>query len=382
VQETRPRTNARRKLARWSALLAVTALVAVACSNSAASSAPAATAAPATEAPATAAPATAAPATEAPATAAPADENPYFATGAVAGSGAGLKVGYISLGDSLPFVKLVSDSIAEQAKIAGLTFSPCDSQVDAAKSLECGQNLGVQGVQGVLNFNLFGDSSKAICDAYGGVPTIAIDIHQPPCEVTFFGANNKRAGEIGGAGLADVLKAENGCTYDMVITLETAAAGVVNTDRVAGMLDGFASVCGPIDAAKLNHLEVGGTTELGLAKMNDLLPTLKPGGIYVLLSLNDDMALGALAAARQANREGELRIGAQGADPSSWKEMACDSKIWLADSAYYPEAYGKTLVPAIIDILNGKTVAKELYTPHIAINKDNIRQIYPATPAC
>ncbi len=381
MQETRPRIDARRKFARWSALLAVTAIVAVACSNSAASVAPASEA-PASAAPATEAPATAAPASEAPASAAPAAENPYFATGAVPGSGAGLKVGYISLGDSLPFVKLVSDSIAEQAKIAGLTFSPCDSQVDAAKSLECGQNLGVQGVQGVLNFNLFGDSSKAICEAYGGVPTIAIDIHQPPCETTFFGANNKRAGEIGGAGLAELLKAENGCTYDKVITLETAAAGVVNTDRVQGMLDGFASICGPIDATKVNHLEVGGTTELALAKFNDLLPTLKPGGIYVLLSLNDDMGLGALAAAKQANRQGELRIGAQGADPSSWKEMACDSKIWLADSAYFPEAYGKTVVPAIIDILKGKAVAKELYTPHIAINKDNIRQIYPATPAC
>lgn len=363
------------KVARWAGVLGIAALVFAACSGGA-------TSAPATAAPATVAPATAA-ATEAPTAApTPKSDNPYFDTGAIAGSGAGLKVGYISLGDAIPFVKLVTDSIAEQAKIAGLTFSPCDSQVDAAKSLECGQNLGVQGVQGVLNFNLFGDSSKAICAAYGGVPTIAIDIHQPPCETTFFGANNKKAGEIGGAGLGDVLKVQDGCKYDEVITLESAAAGVVNTDRVQGMLDGLASVCGPIDPAKINHLEVGGTTELALAKFNDLLPTLKPGGIYVLLSLNDDMGLGALAAAKQANREGELRIGAQGADPSSWKEMACDTKIWLADSAYFPELYGKTLVPAIIDILNGKTVAKELYTPHIAINKDNIRQIYPATPAC
>ena len=307
--------------------------------------------------------------------------NPYFDTGAVAGSGTGLKIGYISLGDSLPFVKLVSDSIAEQAKIAGVELTACDSQVKSDVALECGQNLGVQGVQGVLNFNLFGDSSPEICQAYGSVPTIAIDIHQPPCEVTFFGANNVKAGQIGGQGAGEALKAENGCKYDKIVTLESAAAGIVNTDRVQGMLDGFASVCGPLDPAKVIHQEVGGTTQQALDTFNNLLPTLAPGSITLVLSLNDDMALGALAAAKTAGRETDIRIGAQGADPSAWKEIACNP-VWLADAAYFPEAYGRTLIPAMIDILNGKTVAKEIYTPHIAINKDNIRTVYPATEAC
>jgi ribose transport system substrate-binding protein len=313
---------------------------------------------------------------------APAEEvNPYFETGAVAGSGEGLKVGYISLGDQLPFVKLVTDSIAAQAQIAGLELAPCDSQVDPVKSLECGQNLGVQQVQGVINFNLYGDSSPEICEAYGSVPTISIDIHQPPCEVTFFGANNTRAGQIGGIGAGEALKAENDCTYDKIITLESAAAGVVNTDRVQGMLDGFASICGPIDEAKILHQEVGGTTQLALDTFNSLLPTLAPGSITLVLSLNDDMALGALAAAKTAGRETDIRIGAQGADPSAWTEIACNP-VWLADAAYFPEAYGKTVVPAIIDILKGNPVPEVLYTPHIAINKDNIREVYPETPAC
>jgi hypothetical protein len=38
----------------------------------------------------------------------------------VPGSGKGLHLGYISLGDAVPFVKLVSDSIKAQAKIAGV----------------------------------------------------------------------------------------------------------------------------------------------------------------------------------------------------------------------------------------------------------------------
>jgi hypothetical protein len=86
----------------------------------------------------------------------------------VPGSGEGIKIGYISLGESIPFVKLVSDSIKEQARIAGAELVFCDSQLDASKALECGQNLKVQNVQGVLNFQAFAASAPEICAAYDG----------------------------------------------------------------------------------------------------------------------------------------------------------------------------------------------------------------------
>ena len=41
-------------------------------------------------------------------------------------SGKGLSLGYISLGDSVPFVKLVSDSIKREAKLAGAKLEFCD----------------------------------------------------------------------------------------------------------------------------------------------------------------------------------------------------------------------------------------------------------------
>ena len=39
-------------------------------------------------------------------------------------------------------------------------------------------------------------ASPNICAAYNNVPTIAIDIIQPPCQVAFMGANNHEAGRI------------------------------------------------------------------------------------------------------------------------------------------------------------------------------------------
>jgi ribose transport system substrate-binding protein len=171
----------------WLAVPISLALILGACSNPAASTAPSAAASqPA--------------ASEAP------SESPSAPTEA-------FKVGYISLGESIPFVKLVSDNIKAEAEKAGVEIAFCDSEIDAAKALACAQNLKVQEVQAVLNFQLFEDSSPEICAAYGGLPTIAIDIHQAPCEVAFMGADNTKAGELAGKFVGDSLKAENDCEY-------------------------------------------------------------------------------------------------------------------------------------------------------------------------
>jgi len=338
------------------------AIVLAACTNSAASSAPASQAA-ATEAPASVAPASQAPASEAPASTTP------------------HKVGYISLGESIPFVKLVSDNIKAEAEKAGLEIAFCDSEIDAAKALACAQNLKVQGVEAVLNFQLFQDSSKEVCAAYGDLPTIAIDIHQAPCEVAFMGADNTTAGQIAGKYVGDALKAENDCDYEAVVTLDTKGAGATTEARVNGMIAGFEEACGKIDPAKFKSLDVGGTTDQAVTKFGDQLSAIKPGGKIVILSLNDDMSLGAFAAARTAGREAEIRLAGQGADPTSWKDIACNPQ-WLADTAYFPEHYGEILIPAVAKLLAGETIDKNLFTKHQAVTKDNVRTLYPDTPAC
>jgi ribose transport system substrate-binding protein len=337
------------------AIVAGLAIVVAACSNPAASTAPSSPP-----------PASSAPVSEAPPSTAP----------------TAMKVGYISLGEAIPFVSLVTNSIKDEAaKVPGLEIVVCDSEIDAAKALACAQNLKVQKVQAVLNFQLFEDSSPEVCTAYGGLPTIAIDIHQAPCEVAFMGADNTLAGTLAGKTVGDALKAENDCAYTAVVTLDTKGAGATTLARMNGMIAGFEEACGKIDPAKFKSIDVGGTTDLALEKFGNQLSAIKPGGIIAILSLNDDMSLGAFAAARTAGRDSELRLAGQGADPTSWKEIACNPN-WLGDTAYFPERYGTILVPAVVDLLNGKTIEKNLFTKHELVTKDNVRTLYPATPAC
>ena len=118
--------------------------------------------------------------------------------------------------------------------------------------------------------------------------------------------------------------------------------------------------------------------ELAIEKIGPIIPTLPPGSTTIFFSLNDDMALGTLSQFRLADRADEVRIAAQGADASSWAEMACFPN-WMADTAYFPERYGRSTVPAIIDILDGNEVQNPIFTPAAAITPANVLDIYPQT---
>ena len=306
-----------------------------------------------------------------PVTATSASDSPY--NGTVAGSGKGLTIGYISLGDSVPFVKLVSDNIKAQAQIAGAKLIECDSQLDAAKALNCAKSFKTQKVQGILNFQLDEKAAPAICAAGPQVPVISIDIHQKPCEIAFMGANNHYAGYVAGQTLGAFAKSKFGCKYDAFVTLESPTAGAVNEARIGGYLDGFKAVCGPLK--NLRRLGVGGTIDLGRQKFSDELTALTSAKTILVGSLNDDMLLGAFAAARSQGRMNSVWGSAQGADPTSWKEIKTDPH-WVGDTAYFPERYGTITIPAIIDAIKGKKVPPTLFTHHVVLTAKNIDRYY------
>lgn len=289
------------------------------------------------------------------------------------GSGEGMKLGYIALDDSIPFSKLVSDGIREQAEIAGAELVFCDSKLDAAEALQCAKNFKTQGVEGYLNFQPVADAAQAVCDAAPqGVPVFAIDIPQGDCQVGFMGANNSRAGVIAGEGLGAKIKEEFDCEYDAYISLEDLGVGDVNDQRMNGIREGFSSVCGEI---KNERVLDAGRTDVALTKFADTLTALPEAERIIVVGINDDAVLGALAAARTAGREDQLYMTGMGADPSAHCEIATNPN-WAGDAAFFPERYGEIAIPYMIDALKGEEIPAEMYVDHVFVNGENIADFY------
>ncbi|MBB4663270.1 sugar ABC transporter substrate-binding protein [Conexibacter arvalis] len=289
------------------------------------------------------------------------------------GSGRGLKLGFIALGDSVPFSKLVTDGMKRAAKAAGAELVVCDSQLDGQKALDCAKSFRTQGVEGYLNFQVDQKLAGAVCAAGPDGPVIAVDIVQEPCQIAFSGAANEYAGFIAGEAMGRFAKERWNCEYDAYVSLESTASPDASEQRMGGYRKGFQSVCpGELKNEKVLDAD---RTDTARTKMTDTLTTLPGQEKIIVVGLNDDGILGAIAAAKTAGREGDIYVSGQGADPSAWCGIKTNPN-WIADTGYFPERYGEIGIPYLIKAVKGERIPEQLLVPHELVTADNVDELY------
>jgi ribose transport system substrate-binding protein len=296
------------------------------------------------------------------------------ATGAVKKQ---IVIGYIDHIDSIPFVRLVRQSIQTEGAKEGAKVLVCYPNGDAQKAVNCGSQFKAQHVDGIINFQPVEAAGPRVCAAGPKVPVVAIDIHQRPCETVFFGANNTAAGMLAGKALGQFVKTKFNCKVDAFVSMEAPAVGIVNTQRALGMLHGYETVCPK--PPNYTRVDGKGATDPSIQPATDTLTRLSGKHKILVVSLNDDMAIGMIKAAQSSGRLGDIWVAAQGADPTSWPYICGKQpfKQWVADTAYFPELYGSHVVPTIISLIEGQPEPKIIYTNHRVVTPDNIKSIYP-----
>ena len=292
-----------------------------------------------------------------------------------------IRLGYISGGDSDPFVLIVTESIRVEAAKAGVELAECDSNFSAEEALECARTLAVQDLDSMINWQFYPDSAPEICEAYGNLPTVALDTDEKPCQRVWIGANNHFAGVVSGRGLGNFAQATFDCNYDAYVSLDIPSIPAVNTPRAGGSKDGFEEVCGPVPDDKYFSIDTlsggGDQPENTRRQFTDLLTTLPTAEVILVISPSGDSMPGAaLAAAEVAGREGHVWVVGHGADGSILDEIR-NNPYWVGDVAYFPESYGSIAVPAAIALAKGEPVDEEILIDHVFIDKTNIDDYYP-----
>ena len=300
--------------------------------------------------------------------------NPY--SGASAGSGAGKKVGYLSYGDIVPYVKQISDGIATQAATAGVDLVTCDANVDPAKVDGCMKQLTDAGIKGLIQFQGGLKDPSAVCaEVPAGVPVVAVGLPEDPCAKTLVAADDLRAGQVAGAAVGAWVKAKWGCTYDAYVSLESTAVPDLSQKRMEGYRQGFQTVC----PGTITGLQVGASADredTARDQVASFLETLPGKSRILVVAMNDDGALGALDAAKAAGREADVWVSGQGAEPKV-RDMIRTNEHYIGDAAYFPERFGATIVPAILDLIAGKTGGTPLLVEPAWVDGTNIGTIYP-----
>jgi len=299
--------------------------------------------------------------------------NPY--PSATPANGAGVKIGYLSFGDVVVFVKGVSDGIAAEATATGADLVRCDAELDQSKVDACLQQLIDAGVQGVAVFQAMRDPAAVCAKLPSGMPLIAIEFPHDACQKAYVGADDLAAGRLAGTKVGEFAKAKWSCQYDAWVSLESTAAPDRSQKRMEGYRLGFASVC---PGALLNERVEPSADRVETAKtaLTAVLTEFAGKQKIIVVAMNDDGVLGALGAAEAAGRSTDVWVSGQGGD-ARVRDLIRTNANYIGDAAYRPELYGKTVVPALLDAIAGRPVVTPLLIEPAWLDATTIGAVYP-----
>ena len=293
------------------------------------------------------------------------------------------KIGFANLTEDIVFTQLVGQGIKDEAKKAGVDLVLADNKLDGATALANADNFILQGVDGVIEFQTDEKFGNVMMDKFRqeGIPVIAIDIPMPGA--TFFGADNYRAGSMAGEAAAKWVNANWDGKLDAVVSLDLPQSGPIPAARLQGQLEGLLNnvKTKPADDM-IFHLDSKNTQDEAFRVVSDTLPKIPNARHVVGININEGTALGTIAAFEAAGRKEDIVVVAQGADPSGQDEMVKEGSRHLGSTGYFPEKYGTYLIPAMIDLLNCKSLPPSIYVDHVFISKDNLCKYYPEHASC
>lgn len=286
------------------------------------------------------------------------------------------RFGYASQSEEFSFSRLVSESIRSSAYDAGvdlLVLNNCYSPKTAIRNAEI---FVREQVDLVIEFQTNQQSASVVASKLmeAGIPIIAIEIPHPGA--TYYGANNYRAGLIGGHALAQACLREWNGIVEEVILLELPMAGPLPRSRLTGMLAGMREHLQKLPDQKIRFIDGNGRFEKSLELMRRHLR--RSSSSHILLgALNDPSCLGALHAFEEAGREAHCLAVGHNASIEARREMRRPGSRLVGSVGFFPERYGEAVISLALDKVQGKEIPPAMFTKHRLITAENVNSFYP-----
>ncbi len=281
------------------------------------------------------------------------------------------RIGFANLTERMPFALQVRLGLeAAAASRNNIELLIRDNDLDRKRALENVEWFIAQGVDLVIEYQIDAEAGNVIMDRFrqAGIPVIAVDIPLPGA--IFFGADNYRAGFMAGEGLGHWIRKHWDGRFDLLICLQDLRAGATPAARLQGGQDGLASVLGPISKERILMLPAGTLLEEARTAMMQHLPQIPAGTRVAMLAVNDDAALGALAAFEAAGRLADVVAVGQNADRLGRAAMERADLPFVGSTSYSPELYGGQLIDLALRLLRGEPVPPAVYIKHSFVSAD------------
>ncbi len=285
------------------------------------------------------------------------------------------RIGFAAQGDS-EFSRTVMRSMETAAAREHVQLITLNNRYSAKEALRNADLFIKEQVDLVLEFQTYDRVASLIASKFleANTPVIAIEVPHPGA--TYFGANNYKAGVIGGKALGRWAKENWGGKVDRVLSIELPIAGSLLELRITGVIDGLRTELPEVANVPVIHLNGRGDFEQVLDVIRQYLrrsPTCRT----LIGTVNDVCALAAVRAFEDAGVSEKCAIVGQNAIRDSRKELRRPGTRLIGTVAYFPERYGDEVIPLALGILSNKSMPTTVFVKHQLITPRNVDLIYP-----
>lgn len=285
------------------------------------------------------------------------------------------RIGFASQGDT-EFAREVTRSIEAVAAREHVQLITLNNRYSAREALRNADLLIKERVDLVLEFQTYERVASVIASKFvaANVPVIAIEVPHPGA--TYFGADNYKAGLIGGKALGRWANENWQGEVDQLVLVELPIAGSLLELRLAGMVDGLRMELPRIVETPMTRLNGRGNFEQVLDVLRKFLRRRGPARTLVA-AVNDIGALAALRAYEEAGAAHQVAVMGQNALKAARAELRRPNTRLVGSVAYFPERYGEELIPMALNILRQKPAPATMFVKHQLLTPRNVDLIYP-----
>jgi len=290
---------------------------------------------------------------------------------ATAGGGGG-GGGTITLGVAFPnsdtFLSRVQDGMKKKADELGATITITDAKDDTAAQLSQVENFVSQKVSAIIVVPVDTSAAQPMADAAkaANIPIVFVNRNPSIKGVPYVGSDSIVAGTLEMTELAKQANAKGN-----VVILE----GQVTNEAAVLRTKGCNDVVAKNPDMKVVATQAG---DWDRSKGQNITENwIKSGQQFdVVCSNNDEMALGAINALKEANLLDKVLVGGVDATSEALAAMqAGDLEVTVFQDA---KGQGSGGVQAAVDLVNGKTVADLVDIPYQLVTKANINDFLGA----
>lgn len=285
------------------------------------------------------------------------------------------RIGFATQGDT-EFAREVNRGLQMVAARERVSLITLNNRYSAREAVRNAELLIREHVDLVLEFQTYDRVAPAIGARFLAAKTPVVAIEVPHPGATYFGADNYKAGLMGGKALGRWTRENWGDRVEQLVLLELPIAGSLLELRLAGLVDGLRSELPSIVETPLIRLDGRGSFDQVLDVMRKYLRRRRSRQTLVG-TVNDICALAALRAFEEAGASEQCAVMGQNALRAARDELRRPGTRLIGSVAYFPERYGEELIPLALNILRKKPAPSAVFVKHQLLTPRNVDLVYP-----